>query len=276
MTRADWLAAAGAQLGAAGIPDPAREARLLLRWVTEQGAAALSATMADPLAAAEADRLAAALARRCAREPLSHITGTRAFWEHRFAVTPAVLDPRPETEILVAWALEGPPRARIIDLGTGSGCILLSLLAAWPQATGLGIDASAAALAVARRNAEALGLAARATFAQGDWLDGVGEMVDCVVANPPYLATAELDALAPEVRHEPRAALDGGPDGLAPYRAIAARLPAVLRPGGVALLEIGPTQARAVTAILAAAGLPGADLRHDLDGRPRTLRITRQ
>jgi release factor glutamine methyltransferase len=276
VTRAGWLAAATAQLAQAAIPDPAREARLLLRHATGQGAAGLSVAMADPLAQAEADWLARALTRRCAREPLSHITGTRAFWEHAFAVTPAVLDPRPETEILVGWALEGPPPARIIDLGTGSGCILLSLLAAWPQATGLGVDASAAALAVARRNADALGLADRAAFVPGDWLEGETGSADLVVANPPYLATAELDGLAPELRHEPRAALDGGPDGLEPYRRIAVRLPSVLRAGGAALFEIGPTQADAVSAILAAAGLPGAVLRRDLDGRPRTLRVQRQ
>ena len=276
MTRAGWLAAATAQLAQAGIPDPARDARLLLRWATGQGAASLSAAMADPLTEAEAVRLDAALARRRGREPLSHITGTRAFWDHSFTVTPAVLDPRPETELLVGWALEGPPPARIIDLGTGSGCILLSLLAAWPGATGLGIDASDAALAVARANAQALGVASRARFARGDWLEGVEETADLVVANPPYLATAELAALDPEVLREPRAALDGGPDGLEPYRAIARRLPAVLRPGGAALFEIGPTQADAVTAILSAAGLPGALLRRDLDGRPRTLRVTRQ
>lgn len=276
MTRAVWLAAAAAQLRDAGVADPGREARLILRWATGQGAASLAAALAEPIGAIEAARLTGALARRCAREPLSHITGTRAFWDHDFAVTPAVLDPRPETEILVEWALDGPAPERIIDLGTGSGCILLSLLAAWPQATGLGIDASSKALTVAQRNATALGLGARAAFRVGDWLDGVKETADLIVANPPYLATDELEALEPEVRHEPRAALDGGADGLDAYRRIAACLPAVLRPGGKALIEIGPTQHAAVAALLARAGLPDAELRHDLDGRPRTLQVHRQ
>jgi release factor glutamine methyltransferase len=275
VTRGALLADAAARLQVAGVDDPAREARLLMRWASGLGAASLSASIGDAPDAAEADRFAEAVARRAARVPLSHITGRRAFWQHDFIVTPAVLDPRPETEVLVVWALEGPPARRVIDLGTGSGCILLSLLAAWPAATGLGIDASPAALAVAEANAAAMGLSARAAFRRGDWLEGVAETADLVVANPPYLATDELADLAPEVLAEPRAALDGGPDGLDPYRRIARGLNTALSRDGRALLEIGPTQASAVAAIFAAAGFGRHALRRDLDGRPRTLLVAR-
>lgn len=271
MTRADGLRAAVARLGEAGVPDPARDARLLLRWASGLDATALSVALDVPATPAEADRFADAIARRAARVPLSHITGARAFWQHSFAVGPDTLDPRPETELLVAWALEVPAPDLIVDLGTGTGCILLSLLAAWPVARGIGIDASPAALAVAERNAAALGLGHRAAFRLGDWLDGVTEKPALVVANPPYLASGELAGLDPELRHEPALALDGGPDGLGAYRRIAAGLAGVLAAGGAAFVEIGPTQAGPVAAIFADAGFGRHALRHDLDGRPRTL-----
>ena len=274
-SRAHLLREAAARLAAAGIDAPEREARLILRWASGLEAAALSTRLGEVPEVGEAARLSEAVSRRAARIPLSHITGRRAFWQHEFLVTPDTLDPRPETEVLVGWALEGPPPRRIIDLGTGTGCILLSLLDEWPQAQGLGIDASPAALAVARANAAALGLAARAAFRQGDWLDGVAGPAELIVSNPPYLASAELADLAPEVLAEPRAALDGGSDGLAPYRRIAAGLSAALAPGGSVLLEIGPAQADAVGDILRAAGLRHVDLRRDLDGRPRVVRATR-
>lgn len=274
MTRSALLRAATDRLSAAGVADAARDARLIMRWAAGLGAASLAAVLDDQPDADEAARYEAALLQRLARRPLSHITGQRAFWRHSFFVTPAVLDPRPETETLVAWALEGPAPARILDLGTGSGCILLSLLDVWQQATGLGVDCSAAALDVATRNAASLGLSGRSTFRRGNWLDDIAGPFDMVVSNPPYLATHELDELSPEVTAEPVAALDGGPDGLGAYRAIAAALAEVLTPHGVAYLEIGPTQADAVSATFAAAGF-GAALRHDLDGRARVLRFCR-
>ncbi len=273
-TRAGALRAAAARLAAAGIADPGREARLLLRWAAGLPPEALSAALAEAQGGAEAARLEDAVARRAARAPLSHITGRRAFWRHDFRVTPDVLDPRPETELLVAAALERP-FARVLDLGTGSGCILLSLLAERAEATGLGTDASPAALAVAAANADALGLAGRAAWRRGDWLEGVEGPFDLVASNPPYLATAELAGLEPEVLAEPRGALDGGPDGLGPCRAIAAGLGAVLAPGGRALVEIGPTQAEGAAAPFRAAGFGRISLRRDLDGRPRLLEIAR-
>jgi release factor glutamine methyltransferase len=190
-------------------------------------------------------------------------------------VTRDVLDPRPETESLVAWALERGPAARVLDLGVGSGCILFSLLAEWPEATGVGVDVSAAALAVAARNAAALGVAGRAALRRGEWLSGLGETFDLIVSNPPYLATAEMDDIAPEVAAEPALALEGGVDGLDAYRAIAAGAPAALAPGGALLLEIGPTQADPVDALMRGAGLSQLGLRRDFDGRVRCLGYSR-
>ncbi|TVQ57688.1 MAG: peptide chain release factor N(5)-glutamine methyltransferase [Rhodobacteraceae bacterium] len=276
MTRAEAVAAATRRLAAAGVADPARDARLLMRHATGLDAAALSAALDAPLAEDAAARFDAAVARRAARAPLSHVTGAREFWGRRFAVGPEVLDPRPETEILIAWALEGPGAARVLDLGVGSGCILLTLLAEWPTATGVGVDASPAALAVAQANAAALGVAARAVLSRGDWCAGVEGRFDLVVANPPYLDAADMAALGPEERAEPPLALDGGADGLAAYRAIAAGLDRVLAPRGVALVEVGAGQAAAVAAIFRAEGFRGVDHREDFDHRVRTMRIARE
>lgn len=272
-SRAAALRAATARLAAAGVDSAARDARLLLRHASGLEAAALSAALDMPMVAEEAARFETCVARRAGRAPLSHITGARAFWGRRFRVSAAVLDPRPETEVLVGWALEETAPAQVLDLGTGSGCILLSLLAEWPVAQGCGVDASPAALDMARANAEALGLAAQARFAQGDWLRGVSGRFGVIVANPPYLTAAEMAALPPEVRAEPVLALDGGADGLAAYRAIAADLADALAPGGAAFFEVGAGQARAVEQILAEAGLGVVETRADLDGRARVLRV---
>lgn len=273
MTRAEAARAAAARLAQAGIDDPERDTRRLLRWATGLTAAALSAAMAEAMRGEEPARFEQAVARRAAREPLSHITGEREFWGRSFAIGPEALDPRPDTETLVAWALEGPAPARIVDLGVGSGCILLTLLAEWPQATGLGVDASKAALALARRNADRVGVADRAALRRGDWLCGVDGPVDLVAANPPYLDAAEMTALQPELRFEPALALDGGVDGLAPYRAILRDLPRVLAPDGAAYFEIAAARAEQTAALIAEAGLRPT-LRHDLAGRPRVLRAT--
>jgi release factor glutamine methyltransferase len=271
VTREQALRAAAARLAAAGVEGAARDARVLLRWAAGLDAAHLSAALSEPMAAEEAARFDAAVAARVARRPVAQITGRREFWGRDFAVTPDVLDPRPETETLIAWALEGPAPARILDLGVGSGCILLTLLAEWPRALGVGVDASAAALAVAGRNAAALGVAYRVQLVCGDWFCGVDGTFDLIAANPPYLSDAEMAAIPPELRHEPRGALTGGVDGLDPYRAIAAGLPAHLAPGGRALLEIGPTQGAAVAELLRCAGLSRVEIRADLDDRPRIV-----
>ncbi|GIX14826.1 MAG: hypothetical protein KatS3mg118_2785 [Paracoccaceae bacterium] len=247
-SRRQLIAEATRRLAAAGVEEPAREARLLMRFAAGLDGAGLGARLDERAEPAEATRFAEALARRAARVPMAQITGRRSFWGRDFRVTPDVLDPRPETETLIERALGGPVARRILDLGTGSGCILLTLLAEWPTARGVGVDLSEAALAVAAENAERLGLAHRAEFRRADWAEGVEGPFDLIVANPPYVAEAELAGLAPEVRlHEPHLALAGGIDGLAAYRRIAPALPRLLTPrGGRVLFEIGRGQDRAV------------------------------
>lgn len=273
-THAAALARGAALLAKAGVDNAPRDAELLLRHATGLTGAALSARLTDE---AEPETIAGydeALARRAAREPLSHITGGREFWGRRFEVTADVLDPRPETETLIAAALDSPGWRRVLDLGVGSGCILLTLLAERPAADGLGIDASEAALAVAARNRAALGLERRAELRFGDWLENVDGRFDLITCNPPYIAADEMPGLSPEVAgHEPRMALTPGGDGLDAYRAVARRMARVLAPGGMALFEIGPAQAAAVAAIFAAAGWAAPDVLPDLDGRDRCLRF---
>ncbi len=209
--------------------------------------------------------------RRAAREPFSHLSGYRDFWKHRFRVTPDVLDPRPDTEALVALALEEPFR-KVLDLGTGSGCILISLLAERPEAQGVGTDVSEQAVLVAGENAAAIGVADRLVLPLSDWFEDVGGQFDLIVSNPPYIALAEMDGLAPEVRlHEPRGALTDERDGLEAYRAIAAGAPDHLRPGGRLLVEIGPTQADAVMSLFRTKGLEDVMVHPDLDGRDRVV-----
>ncbi|MBL4917868.1 peptide chain release factor N(5)-glutamine methyltransferase [Szabonella alba] len=265
------LAGAVSTLRAAGVDGAARDARLLLahargiapdRMILEMEGAA------DP---AVADRFQALVARRAAREPLSHLTGRRAFWGRDFTVGPEVLDPRPETETLIAAALARPFH-RVLDLGTGSGAILVTLLADRPEATGLGVDLSPDALAIASRNANGLGVADRAAFALSDWYAGVTGTFDLIVSNPPYITACEMADLSPEVRNwEPHLALTPGGDGLDAYRAIAPGLGRHLAPGGRVLLEIGPAQGRAVADLLRAAGMQKITILPDLDGRDRVV-----
>ncbi len=212
------------------------------------------------------------LARRLAHEPIAYITGTRAFWTIELAVGPGVLVPRADSETLIEAAVAhfaGRAPATILDLGAGPGTLLLAALDQWPEARGLGVDASPDALAYAERNTRDLGLAARARFVQGDWAEGLAGKFDLILSNPPYVGADE--PLPAEVReHEPGVALFAGADGLAAYRIIVPQLPALLAPGGVAIVEIGSTQATAVTALLEAQGFAVA-LRHDLGGNPRAL-----
>jgi release factor glutamine methyltransferase len=274
--RHDLLAEGARMLAGAGTPEPEADARRLLRWASGLEAAAFSARLEEPPASGEAGRYAAALAARAARRPVSQITGGREFWGRRFEVGEAVLDPRPETETLIAAALEGPPARRVLDLGLGSGCILFTLLAEWPQASGAGVERSAAALEVARRNAAALGVAGRAELIRGDWWEEVRGRFDLVVSNPPYIPEREVEDLAPEVRlWEPFGALAGGADGLAAYRALAAGLDAALAPGGRAILEIGAGQEDDVAALFAAQGFALRAAHADLDGRARALSFAR-
>lgn len=231
----------------------------------------LLAHLDDPAPAA----FAPLLARRLAHEPIAYITGTRAFWTIELAVGPGVLVPRADSETLIEAAVAhfaGTAPRTILDLGTGPGTLLLAALDQWPEASGVGIDASPEALAYAEHNAAALGMDARTRFALGDWTSGVTGSFDLILSNPPYIGTE--DTLPAEVRvHEPDIALFAGADGLAAYRIIAPQLPALLAPGGAAILEIGSTQAHAVTALLQAQGFVSA-LRRDLGGNPRALVAT--
>lgn len=274
------LDAAAARLAAAGVDAPRRDARLLLAAAVGTDTATLLAHVergVDPGAAA---RFAESIARRAAREPVSRILGRREFWSLSFRVTPATLDPRPDSETLIEAALAGVADRQapleLLDLGTGTGCLLLALLSELPNATGIGIDRDPEAVAAAAVNADALGLASRASFQLGDWAAGVSGPFDLVVSNPPYVPEAEIDLLAPEVaRFEPRAALSGGTDGLDAYRALAPQLARLLGDRGRAALELGVGQHAAVAAILAAAGLEIQGFHDDLNGIARCVTVVR-
>jgi release factor glutamine methyltransferase len=270
-TAAEALRAAVVRLRDAGVADAPRDARRLLAYAIGVAPDRVTLHLDAAMTPAQAEAYEAALRARAARQPVSQIVGLRAFWGREFRVTRDTLDPRPETEVLVAEALSEPFH-RILDLGTGTGCILLSCLAETPGATGVGVDVSAAALRVAAENAARLGLEARAEFRQGDWFEGVAGRFDLILSNPPYIAADEMAGLAPEVRDwEPALALTPGGDGLDAYRAIAAGALAHLEPGGRLLLEIGPAQGAAVVALLVKAGLAGARILTDLDGRDRVV-----
>lgn len=271
VTAGEALRAGVARLTAAGVPDAPRDARWLLAHAIGIAPERLVLHMPDPLDAGQRAAFEAAIAARAARQPVSQITGTRLFWGRPFRVSRDTLDPRPETECLIAAALERP-FARVLDLGTGTGCILLTLLAERPGATGTGTDKSPAALAVAQENAAALGLTDRASLIGADWFAGVTGRYDLIVTNPPYIAAAEMAGLAPEVRDwEPHLALTPGGDGLDAYRAIAAGALAHLAPGGRILAEIGAGQGAAVSALFAAGGLSHVTVLPDLDGRDRVV-----
>jgi release factor glutamine methyltransferase len=220
--------------------------------------------------ALDADAWAALVARRMTGEPVAYIVGEREFWSLPFRVTPAVLIPRPDSETLVEAALAHAPEApSVLDLGTGSGCLLLATLSERPAGWGVGVDRSPAAAAVAADNARRLGLAERASIVVGDWGSALDARFDVVLSNPPYIEAGE--ALPRDVaEHEPHAALFAGADGLDAYRTLMPRLPSLLRPGGRAHLEIGATQADLVIELAHRAGL-GAEARHDLAGRPRCV-----
>ncbi|SNS17468.1 [protein release factor]-glutamine N5-methyltransferase [[Luteovulum] sphaeroides subsp. megalophilum] len=271
MRAADALRAAVPRLAAAGIDEAARDARRLLAHAMAIDPARLTLHLPDPLPPEAAARFEAALAARVARQPVGQIVGERLFWGRRFRVTRDTLDPRPETEGLIEAAL-AEPFATVLDLGTGTGCIAVTLLAERPVAHGIATDLSPAALAVAAENAAALGVASRLELRLSDWFAAVPERVDLILSNPPYIAADEMAALAPEVRlWEPHLALSPGGDGLDAYRAIARGAPAHLRPGGRLLLEIGAAQGRAVAGLVEAAGLTRVSVLPDLDGRDRLV-----
>jgi release factor glutamine methyltransferase len=265
-----------ARLAAAGIEDARSEAWLLLAIATGRSRAELVAGAQAPLDPVEEERLEALAARRLAREPMAYIVGEREFWSLPLQVGPAVLVPRPESETVVEAALaevrDRSAPLRILDLGTGSGCLLLALLSELPHASGLGVDRSAEALVIAVRNAARLGLAGRAAFCEGDWGRGLAGPFDLIVSNPPYVAPADAASLAPEVRaFEPEEALFAGPDGLCAYRALAPDCVRLLAKDGPTCLEIGQGQGAAVAEIMGGHGLRLVASRPDLAGIERCL-----
>jgi release factor glutamine methyltransferase len=283
-TRAAALEAAVRRLRAAGVPDAGRDARLLLAAALGTDAGTLAAYPERPLTDAAVARFDAAIDARVARMPVSRILGRRGFWSLDLAIGPAVLDPRPDSETLVQAVLDRcPDRSaplRLLDLGTGSGCLLLALLSELPNATGIGLERDPQAAEIARANAARCALDGRVEIRTADWagdwagLDG-SAAIDVVVCNPPYIPSDEIDRLAPEVaRYEPRGALDGGPDGLDAYRALAPRLPRLLARPGLAAFEVGIGQADAVATILGGAGLRPHPPLCDLAGTPRCVPAT--
>ena len=260
----DAIGEAARVLERAGIDNPRRDARLLL-----------------DLSQGDLARFGDYVRRRASREPYSRISGRREFWSLDLTLSPATLDPRPDSETLIEAALDHLPdrkaALRVIDFGTGSGALLLAFLSEFPHATGIGIDIQPGAAETARQNAEALGVAARAQFVAGDWSRENLGAADVILANPPYIQSSALPSLQPEVvRFDPRAALDGGADGLAAYRALAPVFRRNLKPGGAAFLELGEGQARPIAAIMAETGLTVAGTRRDLARIERCLVLRRE
>lgn len=276
VTIASIIAEAAAMLAASGFDEPRRRARRVVAAALDLSASEVFAHAERTLADGERDRVAALLARIAAHEPLSRALGRREFWGLEFALSADAFDPRPETETVVEAVLarlaERRRDYRILDLGTGSGCLLLALLSELPAATGVGVDLAPGAAKTAAANAATLGLVDRAVIVVGNWAEALAGRFDAIVANPPYIATAAIAQLPREVReHDPRRALDGGPDGLDPYRAIAADLPRLLAPGGVFAAELGAGQDAAVAEILGRHGLCVEALIGDLAGIPRCI-----
>ncbi len=262
----------GAALAAARRKLDAVDARVLMCHVLARDAGYLIAHDADPLDAAQCAAFAGLVARRAAGEPVAYLTGEREFHGRPFRVTPDVLVPRPETELLVDWALEVLPAdrpARVLDLGTGSGCVALSIALARPRASVVAVDRSAAALAVATENARRLG-AANVTLRESDWFRAVGgESFDVIVSNPPYVAAGDPHLARGDLRYEPALALAAGADGLDAIRIIVAEAARHLNPGGWLALEHGHDQAARCRALLGAAGLQHIASRRDLAGIER-------
>ncbi|RAI59151.1 peptide chain release factor N(5)-glutamine methyltransferase [Roseicella frigidaeris] len=271
-----FLCRAGQHLRAAAIEAPRLEARLLLAHAMGCRQEDLLREPRAPVPPAAAAAFATLLRRRLEHAPIAHLLGEQEFWSLPLAVSPATLVPRADSETLIEAAIAAFPERgqvrRILDLGTGTGCLLLAALTEFPAAHGIGIDRVPAAAALARANAARLGLGGRAGFLAGDWAAPLAGRFELVLSNPPYIESAAIPGLMPEVaRHEPSSALDGGPDGLGAYRALCAGLPGLLAPGGRAVLELGQGQQAAVEAIARDAGLDPLGCRPDLGGVPRAL-----
>lgn len=265
-------------LAQAGIDEAEADARLLIEYALGVDRTTVMTRGERALTPEEIKKIDALAARRLKREPVARIIGAKEFWSLPLAIDSSVLVPRPETETVVELALDmignvrRTERLHILDIGIGSGALLLALLSELPRAIGTGTDISEGALQVARANARRLGLASRCEFINCDMTAGVQGLFDLIVSNPPYVAQNDISGLAPEVRdHDPTIALDGGPDGLDCYRAIAAQAPRLLAPGGRLVVELGVGQERAVSGLFSEAGLTAGETRRDLAGIPRAL-----
>ncbi len=264
------------RLSEAGVEAPRRDARVLLADTLNSDLGYLIGHDEECLPDPSWDSYLQRIERRAQREPVSRIVGRREFWGRDFRIGPEALDPRPDSEVLIEAVLARIPDIerplRILDLGTGSGCLLISLLVERPCATGIGVDRSFAAARLAAGNAARLGVAQRSLFCISDWLQALGGQFDLIIANPPYVRSADIAGLAPEVaNYEPTMALDGGQDGLESYRAIVPALRHYLAGDGLAVLEVGVGQAPAVQALLGEAGFSSFDCQRDLAGRRRCL-----
>ena len=278
-TRRALLKQAGERLAAHGIETAALDARLLFQTATGLQHEDIVAEPELSVPPDFAARFSLLIERRCKFEPVSRILGTREFYGRSFRVTPDVLDPRADTETLIGAALglvKGGEPLRILDLGTGSGAIAATLLAELPEATAVASDLSAAALAVAKGNAEALGVADRASFVQANWFEGIEGKFDLLVSNPPYIPLGDIAGLAPDVREfDPPRALDGGPDGLEAYRRLANGAGGHLAPKGHIILEIGADQENAVNELFKGQGFDRESRHFDLAGHVRCLVFAR-
>lgn len=268
-------------LRASGIENPRLDARLLVSHAAGVPPETFLIHPELELDIPARDQIAGLMMRRMLREPMSHILGEREFWSMAFEVTPDTLTPRPDTECLVESVLatirqgDRAGDLSILDLGTGTGCVLLALLSELPGSNGIGVDIIADAIAVARRNADRHGLGSRAEFLVGEWFSSVQGQFDIIVSNPPYIESGMIASLEPEVaKHEPLSALDGGPDGLEPYREIFSEAAGFLKTGGAIAMEVGADQSGSVSTILQDTGFADIRIRPDLTGRDRVVMAT--
>lgn len=263
------------RLKEAGIDSPSLDARLLVMAACGCSEMDMIREPGKRISSEQELVLSGYESRRLAGEPVSRILGSREFWGLSFLIGPHSLDPRPDSETLIETSLKllsGHKSPRILDLGTGSGCLLISLLSELHDAEGIGIDLSQETLDLAQENAHRLSVSGRATFRHGRWAEGLAERFDLVISNPPYIPAADIDALSIEVRaHDPRLALDGGGDGLDAYRALAQAIPALLLPDAHAVIELGAGQGDDVSALFESAGLDIVTIVPDLSGMPRAL-----
>lgn len=274
---ADILRKASQELGAAGVATPQLDARLLLQHAANLDVETIVADPTRVLESSAIGQFQQLLQRRMQREPVSRIIGRREFWSIDFDIAPSVLDPRPDSETLVEAVVESSRDADrpsvILDLGTGSGCLLCAVLSELPSASGIGVDLSAEALRIARGNLTRQGLAGRSMLIQGNWADGIAERsIDVAIGNPPYIPTDQIPGLAPEVaRYEPRLALDGGVDGLGAYKTLVKEFPRIMRGPGRVFLEVGQGQCESVALMLRESGATEIERFHDLAGHIRCL-----